>query len=625
MTPLTWILCCPTLSVTFRGRRRGSPRDQHGHDQDEGAGEADGPPIPPVPAPAPADSTVRRMSLGSHPAGPTGHPTPSILALPPSPAADSAVPPAPLADESDHDMAGAAISSLAVGQRGPGDVSGKNPSTEPASALPVSGSSGSMPAGAVGVVETKKDSPLVEEQRGGGRSAVETGDPREVAWGVVSAGSAGTGWVVPPSSQVTGEGRGLPGGRAVPRTGMPVLPVGATSAALALRQRGGGDGEALGGVYSYIGADNRSGHEMAAAVAPSEEPVIPPDAVHDGGSLSESSPAVETARAAGSLLGRRQYETAVADRGSGHLSEVEAVADDVPHALSQMLPGVPTSVEGTHLPIAESEARAGPSLPPVLSGDVRSSIDEGSRWAASRAPPPHPRLLGVGSSWESSLEGEHLVGYRYDYLGSAVVGGGTGNARSAGGDRSEIVSLGTALSGDRRQVVLAAEAAASTALGERGNFEGCHAAHPADSGSGVVDRRVISFGEETRHDGQSRFDQHPSGQLPGTGFTARRGGPVFGLVVDPKQHRSDESSLGLGREGQGVPKPPPRSAVPLKTKTLRGVPPEVQLRRPAGGHDGGMGAVGVEREVAMVDRGEWEALRRENKDLRRQVALSEKR
>ncbi|CAN0310970.1 unnamed protein product, partial [Ectocarpus sp. 12 AP-2014] len=107
----------------------------------------------------------------------------------------------------------------------------------------------------------------------------------------------------------------------------------------------------------------------------------------------------------------------------------------------------------------------------------------------------------------SSLEDEHLLGFRYDCLVSAAGAEGTGNARTTGGDRSGIVSYGTALSGDRRQVLLATEAAASTALGGRGDFEGGHAARPADSGSGVVDRRVAFFGEETRHDGQNRFDR----------------------------------------------------------------------------------------------------------------------
>lgn len=518
------------------------------------------------------------------------------------------------------------MSSLAVQQRGPEDVSGKIPSAEPDSALPVPGSSGSMPAGAAGMAETEKESRQVEEQRRRGSTA-ETGDPGEVAAGGVSAGRAGTGWVVPPPpSQLAGEGRGLllqADARAVTRAGMPV---GATSAALALRQSGGGNREAIGGVCSDIGGDNRSGYETA-AVTPNEEPVAPPDAVHDGGGLSESRLAVETARAAASSPGRRQHETAVPDRDTIHLSEVEAVAGDGPHARSDMLPDVPTSVEppmGTHLPITESEARG---VPPVLSGDNRISVDEGSRWAANGAPSPHPRLSGVGSSWESSLEGEHLLGFRYDYLGSAAGAGRTGNARTTGGDRSEMVSYGTALFGERRQVLLAPEAAACTALGERGDFEGGHAARSADSGSGVVDRRVASFGEETGHDGQSRFGRHPSAQLPGAGFAARRGGPVVGLVGGPKQHgtRLVEYSLGLGREGEGVLKPPPRSAVPLKTRTWGEAPPEVQPRRQSEGHAGGKAAVGGEREVAVVDRGEWEALRRENEDLRRQVALSEKR
>ncbi|CAN0028155.1 unnamed protein product [Ectocarpus sp. 8 AP-2014] len=604
-----------------------APRHQHRYDQHEGAGKADGPPTPPVPTSAPADTTVRSTSLGSHPTVPTGHPPPSKFSYPPSPAADSAAPPAPLSDASDHDAAGAAMSSLAVEQRGPKDVSGKSPSAEPDSALPVPGSSGSMPAGAAGMAETERESRQVEEQRGRGSTA-ETGDPGEIAAGGVSAGRAGTGWVVPlPSSQLAGEGRGLllqADARAVTRAGMPV---GATSAALALRQSGIGNREAIGGVCSDIGADNRSGYETA-AVAPREEPVAPPGAVHDGGGLPESRLAVETARAADRVLGRRQHETAVPDRGAVHLSEVEAVAGDGPHARSDMLPGVSTTVEppmGTHLPIAESEARRVP--PPVLSGDSRISVDEGSRWAANGAPPPHPRLSGVGSSWESSLEGEHLLGFRYDYLGSAAGAGGTGNGRTTGGDRSETVSYGAALSGDRRQVLLAPEAAASTALGGRGDFEGGHAAHPADSGSGVVDCRVASFGEETGNDGQNRLDRHPSAQLPGAGYSARRGEPVIGLVGGPKQHRTGwvEHSLGLGREGEGVLKPLPRSAVPLKTGTWGEAPPEVQPRRQAGGHAGEKAAVGGEREVAMVDRGEWEALRRENEDLRRQVALSEKR
>ncbi|CAN0183705.1 unnamed protein product [Ectocarpus sp. 12 AP-2014] len=603
-----------------------APRDQHGYDHDEGAGEADGPPTPPVPASAPAGVSVRRTSFGSHPAGPTGHPPPSKFSHPPSRAADPAVSPAPLSDASDHDVAGASMSSLAVQQRGLDDVSGKSPSAEPDSALPVPGSGGWVPAGATGMAEPERESRQLEEQRGRGNMA-KTGDPGEIAAGGVSAGRAGTGWVVPPpSSHLGGEGRGLllqADARAVARTGMPV---GATSAALALRQSGVGNREAIGGVCSDIGAENRSGHETA-AVAPNEEPVAPPDAVHDGGGLPEFRPAVETAKAADRVLGRRQHETAVPDRDTIHLSEVESVAGDGPHARSDMMPDVSTSVQppmGTHLPITESEARWGP---PALSGDNRSSVDEGSRWTANGAPPPHPRFSGVGSSWESSLEGEHLLGVRYDYLVSAAGAGGTGNARTTGGDRSEIVSYGTALSGDGRQVLLAPEAAASTALGERGDFEGGHAARPADSGSGVVDRRAAFFREATGHDGQNRYDRHPSAQLPGAGFTARRGGPVVGLVGGPKQHgtRLVEDSLGLGREGEGVLKPPPRSAVPLKTGTWGEAPPEVPPRRQAGGHAGGKAAVGGEREVAVVDRGEWEALRRENEDLRRRVALSEKR
>lgn len=524
------------------------------------------------------------------------------------------MPPARLSDASGHDMAGAAISSLAVEQRGLEDVSGKNPSAEPEPALPVQSSSG-------------KESPLVEEQRRRG-STGETGDPGEVATGGVSAGRVGAGWVVPPpSSQLTDQGRGRlsqANARVATRVEMPVGAT--TSGALALRQSDGGDGEAIGGVYSDIGADNRSGHETA-AVAPSEKPFAPTDALPDGGGLWESTLAVGTARAAASLLGRRQHETAVPDRDTDHLSEVEAVAGDGPHARSDMLTGVPTSVEppmGTHLPIAESETRGGP---PFLSVDNRSGVDEGSRWAASRAALPHPRLSGVGSSWESSLEGEHLLGYRYDYLGSVAGAGGIGNASTTGCDRLEVVSSGTALSGDRRQVLLAAEGAASAALGERGDFNGGHAAHRADSGSGVVDRRVISFGEETRDDEQGRFDRHPSAQLPGADFTAGRGGPVIGLVGGPKQHRTRlvEHSPVLGREGEGVLKPPPRSAVPLKTGTWGGAPPELQPRRQAGGRTGGKGAVGGEREMVMVERGEWEALKWENEDLRRQVTLSEKR
>ncbi|CAN0310918.1 unnamed protein product, partial [Ectocarpus sp. 12 AP-2014] len=186
--------------------------------------------------------------------------------------------------------------------------------------------------------------------------------------------------------QLAGEGRGLllqADARVVARTGMPVE---ATSAALALRQSGVGNREAIGGVCFDIGAENRSGHETA-AVAPSEEPVDPPDAVHDGGGLPGSRPAVETARAANKVLGRRQHETAVPDRDTFHFSEVEPVAGDGPHARSDMMPDVSTSVQppmGTHLPITESEARWGP---PALSGHNRNSVDKGSRWTANGAPP----------------------------------------------------------------------------------------------------------------------------------------------------------------------------------------------------------------------------------------------
>ncbi|CAN0450300.1 unnamed protein product, partial [Ectocarpus sp. 12 AP-2014] len=162
-----------------------APRDQHGYDHDEVAGEADGPPTPPVPASAPAGVSVRRTSLGSHPAGPTGHPPPSPpskLSHPPSRAADPAVPPAPLSDASDHDVAGASASSLAVQQRGLEDVSGKSPSAEPNSALPIPGSGGWMPAGATGMAEPERESRQVEEQGGWGSTA-ETGDTSEIAAG----------------------------------------------------------------------------------------------------------------------------------------------------------------------------------------------------------------------------------------------------------------------------------------------------------------------------------------------------------------------------------------------------------------------------------------------------------
>lgn len=319
----------------------------------------------------------------------------------------------------------------------------------------------------------------------------------------------------------------------------------------------------------------------------------------------------------------------IAARNDDRVRQVETVAADAegrrgPKDRTESSPGVSASVESTVRAGSEASTLAFFSREPD-EGSHRSSHDGGATEGqlargAVLLRPQVPLGGGNGSKWESVPDGHHstIGGFPFDH-GTAADGGGLAAAPvfQATNGRAKEGRFG-APSGDRRRVVLAAAAAATTAAGGGSSQSDREAAAGSrDEAHGVIfGRRGSSAAHTAKHDEQrSHASHHPAGRRSGVG--------VAGASAESGGNK--DPSLWLGRGGVEAPELP-RQAAPLSTgrkeisfgvQALRKAPECVERRWTSEGE-------GYDSSVT-VDRREWEALRRENNDLRRQAALTYKR
>lgn len=171
-----------------------------------------------------------------------------------------------------------------------------------------------------------------------------------------------------------------------------------------------------------------------------------------------------------------------------------------------------------------------------------------------------------------------------------------------------------AASGAGRQAVSSSAAAAATTPSNTGSFQGsCDAASGLSKSSDMFSRRGSSLDRVAEHDERPRPAYRTTGQHSG-------------LDVGRNPARSEgtkDASLRSGNGGMEVPDLPLQGAAPLKAGTMESSVGGQALRPPPGGVEGWTRE--REGQVVMVERGEWEALRRENDGLRKQAALLDKR
>lgn len=244
---------------------------------------------------------------------------------------------------------------------------------------------------------------------------------------------------------------------------------------------------------------------------------------------------------------------------------------------------------------------------------------------------------GGRSGWDGTLGGQRSMAG--GFLHDEAAGDGDG-AASTPGLRAErgCVEGGSygAFTGSSRQAMLSAAAAVAvvatpsntisfqsdrdTAIGfniDRDTAAGMNNDRDAaiglnNSGDLFGRCRGWSFDRVAKHDDQSRPAYPTTGQYSGVGLarTARDGGV-------------EDASLWSGQGRVEVPD------LPLQGARLKGGATGAlmgsQASRPASGRVVEGWRREGEGQVVMVDRGEWEALRRENDGLRRQAALSDKR
>ena len=539
------------------------------------------------------------------------------------PAPDSAVSPAPapIRDDGSGPAAATRVRMESIPRQDEAEQQqdrSENRSPEPESALTVpvslrSAVSASVSTGVVGLAEAEKSSsPLA----GGGGC---------VPGGKDSAGESTASAVSGHSEEVPGggvcEAGGGAGSRKSPRGGAASLPEGAPRASLgavrAASLKGGGclltsippvEAAAAGGV-----PEERRPGTAAAAPAPrrlSAEATVnaPPS---QGGSF--------VANAAGSLAGGKDEYTpeagaAVApEQGRGS----QPRSDDSFSAAASTSAG-PAKTTRT-MTTTTKATTVQLSSPFPLGGDRGLDFSDDSAREESRARSgallPPARLPGGGGSRDGTVEVLRLKAG--GFLRDEAAGCGDGAAcltevRAESGP-VEGGSCGAASGIAHQAAVLSTAATASSST--TGSFQSDRdAATSVGRSSGMFSRLGPSFNRAANHDERGPRPVFPTaGPHSGLDVVARN--PAWG-------GGTKDGSPWSGKGGLKVPDLPLQGA-PLKagaTEASAGV----QASRPATGRVGGWRREG-DGQVVMVDRGEWEALRRENDGLRRQVALSDKR
>eukprot|EP00903_Cladosiphon_okamuranus_P007182 g6974.t1 len=510
------------------------------------------------------------------------------------PAPDSAAPPVPLTCDGGSGPTAASFKVEAT-PRQDGVVErqdrSENRSPEPASALPVPGSSGSvvsvpLSTGVVRSAEAEELSPIAE---GGGG----------VGGGRVFALGSGAS-VVPrhseeiPGSRLfeAGKGESSPNLRdraAILPEDAPRAPLGAARAA------------ALQGCDSLFGS------------------VAPVEATTTGGVPEEKMPGTAAAAPA-----PRRFSTNATDKFAGSQGTyapeagagrtLEQVRDSQRRS-DYALPAAAPTLAG---PATTTTTATQVAYPFPFGGDrsvdrETAEVREESR-APSGAVPPPAQLPGVASRWDGTLEGQRSK--TGGFLHSEAAGGGAAYyspGMQAESFRVEGERYGAASCGDR-QAVLSAAVAATTTPFNTGSFQvNRDAASRLSRTSDMFSRRGLTLDCVAKHDERPR-PAHPTA-VPHNGLDAARN--------PARREGINDASLLSRTGGAEVLVLPLQGAAPRKVGAVE-TSVGGQALQPAPVPVEGWSREG-EGQMVVTDRGEWEALRRENDDLRRQAALSDKR
>lgn len=298
---------------------------------------------------------------------------------------------------------------------------------------------------------------------------------------------------------------------------------------------------------------------------------------------------------------------------------VTRVAESGPHLRPNTLPGVPALVEATVTPRV-TVGREAHTVSSCGVYDDRNAEDESSREVLLPSRPVRTRrqLPGGGSDRETAVGEQYSEGHPPVSSGSVADGVQTATLRtirqmrSTRADRAEFCTL----SDNGGQDALSRVTSAAATRAPRRVVANAHAASKAglDRLHDFFDRQGSSF-THTVKPSEQRFSVGSLGApISGAGVV---GVGAADVVDDRNYHRRS------GWERAETFELPRQAAVPPKI----GGSTHSLGNRASGISSGHVQAArgGGEAQTVVVSRGEWEALKRENDDLRRQATLTEKR
>ncbi|CAM9099505.1 unnamed protein product [Hapterophycus canaliculatus] len=382
----------------------------------------------------------------------------------------------------------------------------------------------------------------------------------------------------------------------------------------------GEDGAAAGG----SAAQQREARLMAGGSPPVEQ-----TSVADGlrtrtpaepATVAAASTCLSTPAEMGSLAKNAENRAAV---NGGSVSEAGSIVPRAEgsgrHIQSDALLEVPSSVKPTVTSrVTAGSGAAARTSSPLASHDDRGVEDEGVKggvlpsWAAI----VNERALGSRSSRESTLEQQYSEAPILSFSGSGADEGATATLRfvlQTGSGRAE----GAGFDDNGRQVVLANGAAAAATM---------------------APRRVVEIGRTTANVAPDRSDDIFGCQGPTATATIKPSGR-HSSVDDLAAPVSATGAAGTGTAGVVGGRDSSRwsgwgrvdtfdshlrhAAGPLKSGRSTGSLGDRASGIPPGGVE--KATSGGESQTVVVSKGEWEALKRENDDLKRQATLTEKR
>lgn len=363
---------------------------------------------------------------------------------------------------------------------------------------------------------------------------------------------------------------------------------------------------------------------------------VPPAVVRETGCDDDDAlePAVET-REASLFIGTKITDTTASTVISPSSANEPAVGTPLGEAAASLVPGegrVAELIAGANVLEGTASSKPQDVAPGVSTLTGEAGRSQATAGLTRRNSPFLSSLGGVTgdgnsegvgqASWTTSrnLEadkrwGDVSEGDRSASACSAPIGAAGDGAMSAPAVRTPSLkeSEDVAWMNDR-------EAAAA-----RGDLTGIGSSGVSGGGT-AVDANKVADPSRRPYDGQAaRFMLHDRRPSP----SATRSRPA--LAGTSANEAGVRSSLPWGwrrvEESQTTtaPRVPPEVANVAVSVRDRALPTGGGHRVGGSGGRNGGGDIGVGGQVVMVDRGEWEALKRENDSLRRQFALAEKR